>query len=183
MIVVLEGLDNCGKNTIAKMLSEKYEDITSVEFPDYSTAFGQFIRKELMAGNLSPISMQLLFSSERLSKADLVHTLSSKGIMVAVRYSYSAIAYGVARGISKELLYLLEKDMPTPDKKIYLRISAEDSVRRAQNPDSFETNFNLLSAAARIYEEIIETDKDWYVIDATKGLKEVFLEVENIIFL
>lgn len=108
LIVILEGLDNCGKNTFANMLCESYANIVRIDFPDYKTDFGMFIKIKLFENNLSPISMQLLFSSERLSKAEYIRDISKNNLVVTTRYTYTAIAYGISRGIDKGLIEILE---------------------------------------------------------------------------
>jgi dTMP kinase len=182
LIVILEGLDNCGKNTMAKMLVRKYKNLTQIDFPDYTTAFGQFIRKQIESRTLPALSLQLLFSSERLSKVPVIQSLSQNGIVITTRYTYSAITYGTARGIDKSLLYLLEKSMPVPDKKIYLRISASDSIKRSSNPDLFEENFELLNNVEMAYNSIIQEENNWLIVDATQEIDDVFRDIEKIIF-
>ena len=182
MIIILEGIDNCGKNTLAHMLCERHNDIIKIDFPDYNSDFGIFIRKQLFANNLSPISLQLLFSSERLSKADYLRTISMNNLVVTTRYTYTGIAYGMSRGIDKELLNLLETQMPKPDIKIYISISAEESIRRSKNPDVFEKDFELLKKVESEYNNIITSERDWYVVNGMSDIQSVYQDVQGIIF-
>lgn len=181
MIIVLEGIDNCGKNTIAKLLLEKYPNILKVDFPNYSSPLGKLIKQELLRENLPPISLQLLFSSERLSQKDKLMKLSRDNIVLTTRYSYSAIAYGSARGINKNLLYLLEEELPPADLKIFLYISPEESIARSVSPDIFETDLCFLRSVEQQYKEILSNDSTWKVVDATQSIETVFANVENII--
>lgn len=129
----------------------------------------------------SPLSLQLLFSSERLSKLDKLKDLSSKKIVITTRYSYSALAYGAARGINKTLLKLLERDMPCPDIKIFLHISVSESIKRGKDPDSIEKNYNLLKKVSKEYESIIKKEKDWHVVNAEQPIDKVFCDIKQII--
>ncbi len=181
MIIVLEGLDNCGKNTVANLLCKKYAEFHKVDFPNYETSFGQFIKTQLSKNTLPPISMQLLFSSERLSKAQEVLDLSQKGVVITTRYSYSARAYGIARGIGRDLLMLLEQDMPKADVKIFLKITPQVSQERSADMDAFERDLPLLQKVDQEYQKILSEEKDWHVIDATCTINEVLQKVEKVI--
>ena len=182
MIVILEGIDNCGKNSLATMLSNKYDNVNLIEFPDYNTDFGRFIKKQLESGELSALSLQLLFSSERLSKVNELKEMSKCKIVITTRYTYSALAYGMARGIDEQLLRLVENGMPKPDKKIYLKISVAESIKRSKNPDILERDSKLLSQVKSNYDQIVDSDINWHTVNATDNIDNVFKEVEKIIF-
>ena len=182
MIVILEGLDNCGKNTLTDMLCKDYADILRIDFPDYKTAFGMFIKQQLFSNSLSPISLQLLFSSERLSKAEYLRNISKNHLVITTRYTYTAIAYGIARGIDKRLLEILETEMPMPDKKIYISISPEESIVRSNNPDLFEKDLKLLKCVETEYKNIITTEGDWHVVNGMLDLVTVYRDIQSIIF-
>lgn len=181
MIVILEGIDNCGKNSLANMVLKKYDNVDLIEFPDYNTDFGKFIKKQLESGELSALSLQLLFSSERLSKVTKLIEMSKHKIVIAVRYTYSALAYGMARGIDEQVLRLVENGMPEPDKKIYLKISVAESIKRSKNPDILERDSKLLSQVKSNYDQIVGSDINWYTVDAMDNIDNVFKEVEKII--
>ncbi|MDE5990033.1 MAG: dTMP kinase [Clostridia bacterium] len=181
MIIVLEGLDNCGKNTIANKLCSKYIDFHKIDFPDYNSDFGQFIKKSLYNEGFSPIALQLLFSSERLSKAQYLKELTRESIIITTRYSYSARAYGAARGINRHLLSLLEEDMPRPNLKIFLKITPAMSLLRSKSLDIIERDITLLAAVNKEYDKILCEDGDWHIVDASQNIDKVFNDVENII--
>ena len=179
MLIVIEGLDNSGKNSVVEELCKRYSGFKKLDFPDYSSNLGQLIKEELLSGRLEPLPLQLLFSSERLSKRQLVLDLSTQHIVITTRYSYSAIAYGTARGIQEYLLHELEKSMPKPDMKFFLDITPQESIRRSLEADVLESNFDLLCNVHSIYKHIIQNEKDWIVIDAMKELKIVVDLVEH----
>lgn len=182
MIIIIEGIDNCGKNTIAQLLVEKYPCIKKIDFPNYSSPIGKLIKEELSRGTLSPISLQLLFSSERLNrKKDLIN-ITKNDVVLTTRYFYSAIAYGSARGINKRLLYLLEEEMPPADIKIFLSISPEESLLRSNSKeDIFESDLFFLKSVEKEYEEILNSDDSWNIVNGMQPIETVFYDVENII--
>lgn len=183
MLIILEGLDNSGKNTIVTRLCQRHSSYIKIDFPDYSSNIGKLIKEELTQGALAPLPLQLLFSCERLSKKQLVVDWSSHHALITTRYSYSAIAYGTARGISESLLRELEAEMPTPDLKIFLDITPRESIRRSQERDIFESDYTLLQRVYDIYQHIIHEENDWVVINAMQPIEVVEKQVEQAIFL
>lgn len=182
MIIILEGIDNCGKNTIAQLLVEKYPYVKKIDFPNYSSPLGKLINEELTCGTLSPISLQLLFSSERLSRKNDLINMAKDNIVLTTRYYYSAIAYGSARGINKQLLYLLEEELPPADIKIFLSISPEESILRSSSKDDiFESNLSFLKAVEKEYKEILCNDDSWNIVNGMQSIENVFYDVENIV--
>ena len=182
MIIVLEGIDNCGKNTIAQLLVKKYPLIKKIDFPDYSSPLGKLIKEELSRGTLSPISLQLLFSSERLSKKNDLINITKDSIVLTTRYFYSAIAYGSARGINKKLLYLLEEELPPADIKIFLSISPEESILRSNTKDDiFESDLSFLKSVDEEYKEILCNDDRWNIVNGMQSIEDVFNDVENVV--
>lgn len=69
--------------------------------------------------------------------------------------------------------------MPKPDKKIYISISAEESISRSRNPDSFEKDFKLLKNVENEYKNIIVDEGDWYVVN---GMSDIQVTYQDIIF-
>lgn len=181
MIVVLEGLDNCGKNTIAKLLLERNPQFKAVDFPDYNSPIGRLIRTVITDEKFSPLSLQLLFSSERLSKKEKLLQLSKSGVVITTRYTYSAVAYGNAKGLNSQLLSILEEDMPKPTVKFFLKITPMESMRRSISNDIFESNLAFLQKVEREYSKIIQKEQDWHIIDAMRPIISVLQEVEQII--
>lgn len=58
MIDILEGLDNCGKNTIANKLCVEYPtSIVKIDFSDYEINFRRFIKEHLSINGLLPLSL------------------------------------------------------------------------------------------------------------------------------
>ncbi len=180
MLIVLEGIDNCGKNTIAQHLLLK-NNYVIIDFPDYNSDIGKLIKLKLYEKQFDPLSLQLLFSCERLSKKNKLIALSENNVVISTRYKYSAIAYGIARGLDRELMYLLEKDMPEPDLKIFIDITPEESLSRAINPDNIEKDKLLLYKVREEYMNIVSNDSSWIVINGMKKLDNIINEIENII--
>ena len=164
------------------MLIQKNDNYKLISFPDNSSQIGQIIRQTLNDGQMSALSLQLLFSSDRLNQAEHINELKKEHTVIVTRYSYSAIAYGTARGLNKQLMSLLEENMPQPDLKIFLQIPVNISINRAKNPDFLERDRALLKKVVKEYEFILSDEKDWHIIDATKSITSVFDQVQEIIW-
>lgn len=110
--ILLEGIDKCGKSTISKRLVELLNDkgyrCELLHFPDRTTSTGHLINEYLKDGNckLNNETIHLLFAANRWENVDKTKTLLLEGVNVIVdRYSYSGIAYSVAKSIFRLRYY------------------------------------------------------------------------------
>lgn len=181
MLVILEGIDHSGKNSIATLLTEN-NSFLQIDFPNYNSEFGKFIKSRLEKNDLSPMSLQLLFTSERLSKIDyLKNLLNENKKVVTTRYNYSALCYACARNLDGDAIFELEKTLPKPDIKIFIKISVSTSIGRTNNPDFIEKDKKLLEKVCQNYDKVIATETDWYIVDGEKPLNQVYNDILKII--
>ena len=65
-LIVVEGIDQSGKKTQSLLLEERMRregwDVTAISFPDYSTPFGNEIKKFLAVATLTPLIRMALAS-------------------------------------------------------------------------------------------------------------------------
>ncbi|XP_021825029.1 thymidylate kinase-like isoform X2 [Prunus avium] len=107
-LVVLEGLDRCGKTTQSTRLVANLERLGhSAElwrFPDRTTSVGQMISSYLSnKSQLDDHTIHLLFSANRWEKRSLMESKLKSGITLVVdRYSYSGVAFSSAKGLDIE---------------------------------------------------------------------------------
>jgi dTMP kinase len=131
MIIVIEGMDGSGKNTVAEAVSEQL-GITTTSFPQRTTETGRQIHYMLQNGIKDPIVFQALQTVNRLEKYQSLQIASRslKYHLILVRYWQSAWVYGQIDGLDPEWIYRTNAILPKGDLNILLDIDPEEAIRR-----------------------------------------------------
>ena len=184
MIIIFEGLDNCGKTTLVKMISKYYESrgkYISIS-KEFETNIGHELKNMANKKLLDPILKTYLFATDRyirvkeFSKYDL-----SNNIILFDRYVPSAIAYRMSEGINKEWVISVNSIFPKPDLGFYIDITPEESIKRNDS-----TKFNIKASAEHLakvrkaYLSILE-ENNLILIDGMRSLEEILKEILQII--
>ena len=180
MIVIFEGLDNCGKTTIVQMLKDYYTNvgIDSEVSKEFETNIGIELKKMAKAGTLDPILKAYLFATDRyirmknLSQDDLKNK-----IMLFDRYVPSAIAYRMSEGIDKNWITTINSIFPKADIGFFIDITPDESIKR--NTDA---KFNIrytseqLEKVRESYLSILDENNLIYV-NGMQPIENIFGEV------
>ncbi|AFB76896.1 thymidylate kinase [Cotia virus SPAn232] len=191
-LIVFEGLDRVGKSTQTRMLVNKLCNLgykaELLEFPKRSTDIGRVITLYLEKKiDLEPHCVHLLFSANRWEHVPLIQEKINKGITLVVdRYSFSGIAYTLAKKKNISLEWTIQSDsgIPKPDMIIFLKFDNVESrtsfgIERYETVD-FQNN-------VMVYFKKLINDKSlyWEIIDASKNINDIHDEItklsENII--
>jgi len=158
MLVAIEGLDQSGKETQAKLLRDhiKADGRKSrvVSFPDYGTSIGEEIARALQGErDYGPEAMQLLYVANRFErKADIDRWHAAGLVVLFDRYVASSIAYGEAQGLDPAWLTALQVYLPQPDLTLLLDITPETAVtRKATGRDRYEQDLAMLQRVRESY--------------------------------
>ena len=158
MLVAIEGLDQSGKETQAKLLRDyiKADGRKSrvVSFPDYGTSIGEEIARALQGErDYGPEAMQLLYVANRFErKADIDRWHAAGLVVLFDRYVASSIAYGEAQGLDPAWLTTLQVYLPQPDLTLLLDIAPETAVtRKATGRDRYEQDLEMLQRVRESY--------------------------------
>lgn len=141
MLVIFEGLDNCGKTTLVKMLRDYYTKIgAEAEISkEFETNIGVELKKMAKEGTLDPILKAYLFATDRyirmknLSQDDLKNK-----ILLFDRYVPSAIAYRMSEGLDKNWITAVNSIFPKADIGFFIDITPDESIKR-----NTDTKFNI----------------------------------------
>lgn len=184
MLIAFEGLDQSGKETQARQLRTRVEQmglrVHPLSFPDYATPIGQEIQKALAGDReFGPDVMQLLYVANRgefRPKLDL--WLSSGDVVMCDRYRASSIAYGEAQGLDSVWLTEIQKYLPPADLTILLDIAPETAVRRkSTGRDRYERDMSLLGRVRESYRRQAQ-QPGWVLIDGEASKDAVQAAVE-----
>ena len=158
MLIALEGLDQSGKETQARLLRDYLREggrkARVVSFPDYGTAIGEEIARALQGErDYGPDVMQLLYIANRYERRpDIERWLAADIALVCDRYVASSIAYGEAHGLEQAWLADMQRFLPAPDLTILIDIAPETAtVRKAVGRDRYEADLALQGRVRESY--------------------------------
>ena len=147
--IVLEGIDNCGKTTQAKLLEKYFQEqgteVVLAREPG-GTQIGEEIREVVLKPRdamANPITQTLLFYAARTEFMDqLVKPNIDAGKMVITdRFESSTYVYqGIVQGVDLSLLdtlseYCVKNSGAYPELFIIIDIPVEESLKRGGNAD------------------------------------------------
>ena len=188
MFIALEGIDGCGKSTLAKKLAKKGHTITQEPFLSCTA--------EVISKTKNPEIRELAFYVDRLYHLEQFITPNSDKTVITDRYKYSQIAYAYARYFGSEIyekVVELNKKILEPDIVILLDLPAADALARKpkikKDISSFlkpaQSALEFLEAVRQKYLEIanerLRKQEPWFIIDARQEKKEILSEVLKII--
>jgi len=148
--IVIEGPDNSGKTTQAKLLQQSYPDADSVIFTTEPTkkeldkrfTIGPFIRQRLEKSEMPPrmegLREMCLFYADRIEHTEwqIRPAIEAGKCVVTDRYDASTIAYEGALGVNHDFVarfreeLILEGYILQPDLTIVLNITLKEFVKR-----------------------------------------------------
>ena len=193
--IVIEGIDGAGGETQSKLLFEFLENkcIPSVRlsYPDYSSPTGKFIDEYLHSKHeLSADILVMLHAVDRLKDKEKINKFLEEGkVVVADRWFTSTLAYQSAQGFPLGKMLKLGEilEIPKPDIVIYLKISAETSIKRKLGEkgslDRVEKDMDFLEKVANVYDKLSNENIFgwWVVVDGNKSREQVASEIVGIV--
>lgn len=183
-LVVLEGLDRCGKTTQSTRLVKHLESLGySTElwrYPDRSTSVGQMISSYLSnKSQLDDHTIHLLFSANRWEKRSLMESkLKSGTTLVVDRYSYSGVAFSSAKGLDIEWCKAPEIGLLAPDVVVYLDIPPEKAAERGGYGGERYEQLEFQKKVGQRYQDL--RSANWKIIDACSTMEDVEKQLQEI---
>ena len=184
-LIVIYGINTLGKTTQAKLLVESLilkigKNAEYLKYAVYDLApSGPLINSYLKQGNphkFSAREFQFLQILNRTQYEPKLKEKLNKGTwIIAEDYTGSGIAWGMAEGIDKELLYNMNSHLRKED--LGILFEGEPFAAKMDKKNIHETDSQKLAKAATAYKEIAR-DFGWHVVDANQTVEEV---QENII--
>ncbi|KAK0589228.1 hypothetical protein LWI29_011286 [Acer saccharum] len=182
-LIVLEGLDRCGKTSQSSRLVSYLEGLGhSTElwrFPDRTTSVGQMISAYLLnQSELDDRTIHLLFSANRWEKRSMMETKLKAGTTLIVdRYSYSGVAFSSAKGVDLEWCKAPEIGLLAPDLVLYLDMPPE-LLKGGYGDERYE-RLEFQKKVAQCYK--ILRDPSWKMVDACQPIEDVQKQLQKIV--
>ncbi|UCE91561.1 MAG: dTMP kinase [Methanobacteriota archaeon] len=180
--IVVEGIDGCGKSSVAASIAESMGDDAVLTREPTDSWIGKAVRKG-EKGDVSPYLDALLFMADRAQ-----HTLEINGLLeqgktvVCDRYYHSTVAYQTAHlrlwSLGDNFNWLLDANLrisARPDVTLLLLVSPETAFRRIGGrgwTSRFE-QLDFLKDVQDNYRRLARSDDTIVQIDAERPLAEV----------
>lgn len=188
ILIAFEGIDGCGKSTIARMVYKEFEKkglraVFTTEPTDKS--LGTESRQELAGKGrrLNDMTLQIFFTADRSEHvANLIKPKLDQGYTVITdRYYWSTVAYGTAMGLDMYWLLDMNSVFPKPDFTFWFKVSPEIAQKR-RTQRSLKEKLEVMNIQRRVEDTYSKLSfkfagQGWYVIDASKPIDDVFKQV------
>lgn len=187
-LIVLDGLDGCGKTTQRSALAAWLP--TSGLMPEGAglictrepggTVFGQALRELLLhaRGDQAPVpnAELLLYTADRAQHIETTirPALDRGDWVLSDRFSGSTLAYqGHGRGLDLSLINQLEQIATgglTPDLTLWLHLTVEDSIRRRRGERDDRIEAEGQAFLARVAEgfSVVAAQRNWCTVEAAQ---------------
>lgn len=182
LFIVIEGLDRSGKTTQWHLLADYFRKkegsrVFGIHFPDTTESVTGVVLHSYLKGDvkMDPHTSHLLFSANRWENAKQITSMLDRGYPVIVdRYSYSGIAYSMAKGIPYTFASSTENGLPAPDVVIFLSNSPEVLQTREGYGEDIHDDISFQTLVRKKFEYICEREPSdrWRHIDVVGLSKE-----------
>lgn len=193
-LIIIEGLDGCGKSTQLELLQEAFPSAKLISFPDYEAQTGKLI-KSFLAGDIAAnrYAATCFYATDRYNSfiKNWQHVYNAGIPIICGRYTTSNMIYQGASLIDRPnelesyLKWLEDLEyskflLPRPDKVIYLdmplAVSKKLLEKRYNGDDSkkdiFERNDDFRIACEKTAEYLIVRNK-WKRISCVTSNNEL----------
>lgn len=184
VFLVLEGVDGCGKSTVAKLLvdwleREKGRRVYLTAEPT-KNRIGRFIR-EILSGSeeVDPATLALLFTADRLMhvRDEIKPALERGEVVVCERYIHSTIAYQAAQGVGWQWLYDINKYALKPDLVFYIDADPAAAAKRTKTQEIFENH----SFLEKVRDNYLKFNDQVVKVGGEKPIPEIFEEIKEVL--
>lgn len=185
-LIILEGIDGCGKSTVAKRLAETIGGNVVLTREPTDSWMGRAV-KDGDGKEVSPYTDALLFMTDRAYHvAEMVEEVKKGKLVICDRYYHSTVAYQTAslrrKGLGDNFDWLLDANTRIaikPDATYLLRVPVDVALKRmSDRPEKsrFEKAEFLQEVSAN-YDRLASMDSTIIMIDATKDPDEVLEQI------
>ena len=184
MLIVLEGIDGCGKSTQVSLLVDKLRsigiDTLKLREPTdgpHGLRLRSILNEEIQAEHDEILDLFVKDRKQHVSEK-IAPALNSEKTIVMDRYYYSTMAYQSASGFSMEKIRADNSFAPVPTLVLILDISAEDGVKRVLkggNADRFEKE-DFLNRVREQYLKL-KNEPNVEIIDASLEVQKVHANI------
>lgn len=186
-IVLLEGIDGCGKDTQIALLREKLA-FTHFKYPTSSfPPIWEYLEKKR---TIEPRALFLLFLSDIANEQGKLS--AAEGMRVIDRYATSTIAYDRAFSLEDAKAIVEKASLIKPDLVILLDLPPKTAISRksrqkegeGKSPDRYDEDLEYLEHVRGRFLKLRDDSflcRKWVVLDAQKPAGEVHTKILSLL--
>lgn len=188
--VVIEGIDGCGKSSVARLVARRIGKRAVLTREPTNSKIGRAVHRGDKA-NISPFTDALLFMADRSQHTLEISRLIRKGkLVVSDRYYHSTVAYQAANlrdaFPGDAFRWLLDSNLRFslhPDLTALLTLPPELALKRVAKRGKYSRfeKLEFLTRVHRNYLRLAKQDKSIVKVDATQDLESVVGQVLELI--
>lgn len=185
-LVVLEGIDGCGKSTAAAEVARRIGERAILTTEPTDSWLGKAVRQG-QGSELSPYIDALLFMADRAQHVDeMVRHIKQGKLVICDRYYHSTVAYQTVslgrKGLGDSFDWLLDSNTRisiAPDVTFLFDLAPELALERISDRSEksrFE-KMEFLKEVRENYLRLAERDKSIVKIDATRKSEDIVSDI------
>ena len=182
-LIIIDGLDAVGKDTHAKIISDRYEKkgekVIIRSHPSSDNYFGRKAKKSLLGtGKLNKLNASIFYMFDVLRSIKKYYNPKDEVTLIMVRYLMGT-AY-LPRRLARFVYNFFENFVPTSDYMFFLDANPNELYDRVKLRDEKEI-FETLDELAKVREKALMLTDKWYIIDTNSSIDETYNQIEKIL--
>ena len=182
-LIIVDGLDGVGKDTHAKLIKDRYEEmgekVVLRSHPESDNFFGKKAKKALFGkGKINKLKASVFYMVDVLRSIKKYYGKKEYDTLIMVRYLMGT-AY-LPQRLAKIAYDLFENFVPTSDYMFFLDASPTKLLKRFEERDELEM-FETLDALVKVRKKALLLAESWNIIDTTGTVEATFSHIENVL--
>lgn len=177
-LIAFEGIDNVGKSSHVEELAKKLKmmNMPCEVAKEMTSPFGKIIRENLKKSNFSSHLKTLLFAADRVELVERMvkPCLEKNGIVLADRWTMSAIVYRTVEGFDVDYVAMVNSKTIKPDHVFLIDLPAELSIKRGESAGKFTPySLDFLHKARGEYLRLAKLNNNIEIIDGGEDFNKI----------
>ena len=182
-LIIVDGLDGVGKDTHAKLIKDRYEEmgekVVLRSHPESDNFFGKKAKKALFGkGKINKLKASVFYMVDVLRSIKKYYGKKEYDTLIMVRYLMGT-AY-LPQRLAKIAYDLFENFVPTSDYMFFLDASPTKLLKRFEERDELEM-FETLDELVKVRKKALLLAESWNIIDTTGTVEATFSHIENVL--
>jgi dTMP kinase len=182
-LIIVDGLDGVGKDTHAKLIKDRYEEmgekVVLRSHPESDNFFGKKAKKALFGkGKIDKLKASVFYMVDVLRSIKKYYGKKEYDTLIMVRYLMGT-AY-LPQRLAKIAYDLFENFVPTSDYMFFLDASPTKLLKRFEERDELEM-FETLDELVKVRKKALLLAESWNIIDTTGTVEATFSHIKNVL--